>query len=254
MKPIFVTVVGSFLYGMNTPTSDKDIKGFCFPEIDEMLGLKNFEQQLWDNGVEDGPEKIEGQILEVGKYVNLCMGGNPTVIEIAWAPEKFWIHTSPVGLEITQFIRENMFSQRLFKAYSAYHHAQMRKMESMTRVGKRANEVDDYGYDRKFAGHAYRLAKQCVGVLSNHSLNPTMEGYDLEVVMQMRNGTMHRDEVVKHLERVDVEMYDAHKASSLPDTPDFDKVNKWLTNLKLRYINGEFDNQFVPFDVKKIDL
>lgn len=254
MKPLFITVVGSFLYGMITPTSDKDIKGVCFAEIDEMLGLKNFEQQLWDNGVEDGPEKIEGQIIEVGKYVNLCMGGNPTVIEIAWAPEKFWIHTSLVGLEINQFIRENMFSQRLFKAYSAYHRAQMRKMESMTRIGKRAKDVEKFGYDPKFCGHAFRLAKQCVGVLTNHTLNPTMEGSDLEIVMKMRHGILSLEEAKEYLIQVDKEMYDAHKASSLPETPDFNKVNKWLTDLKLRYIRGEFDNQFVPFDVKKIDL
>jgi hypothetical protein len=182
------------------------------------------------------------------------MTGNPTVIEIAFAPEKFWIHKLPIGLEIAQFVRDNMLTQKLFPAYSAYHKAQMHKMESTTRIGKRAADVEKFGFDPKFACHAFRLAKQCVQVLSDNTLTPTLQGNDLTIAMKLRLGEYSFDEAKEQLLKVDKEMYDAHKSTTLVSEPDYNKVNKWLVDLYLRYINGEFDNQFIPFDVKKIDL
>jgi len=254
MKPLYVTVVGSHLYGMNTPTSDRDIKGICFEDTDAIIGLKTFEQQETKNNAEDGPDKVEGQIYSVMKYVGMCMKGNPTAIEVVFAPDKFHIFNTEIGKEICQFLRDNMLTQRLFPAYSAYHRAQLHKMQSMTRIGKRANEVTEFGYDRKFAGHAYRLAVQCIQVLTTGTLIPTMSGKDLEIAMNMRMGVFSKEETLEHLLRVDKEMYDAHKITTIPSEPDFNKVNDWMVNLYMNYLNGKYDSQLAtPFDVKQFD-
>ena len=70
MKVLFETITGSKLYGIANEESDTDIKGFAIPNIDCILGLKNFEQKESSNGKE-GPDKVESVIYSVHKYFHL---------------------------------------------------------------------------------------------------------------------------------------------------------------------------------------
>lgn len=59
--PLFVTVVGSKLYGSAVNgVSDTDFKGICLPHIDEIIGMRRFEQDEFSNG-KTGPDKIEAR-------------------------------------------------------------------------------------------------------------------------------------------------------------------------------------------------
>lgn len=247
MKPAFVTIVGSKLYGIATATSDTDFKGFGFCEIDEIIGLKTFEQQEYNNQKPDGPEKSEGVIYDIRRYVHLCLKANPTVIEIAYADPKFFMHTTQIGLEVADFVRKHMLTQRLFPAYSAYHRAQMRKLQSMERTGKRAAEVLEHGYDPKFSMHAYRLARQCCIVLNEHVLRPTLDDEDKKMCLKIRSGTFSKDEVLKILTDVDTEMYEAHKKTTLKSEPDFNSVNNFCVNLYRNYLKGDYDKELIDF-------
>lgn len=246
MKPAFVTIVGSKLYGIATANSDTDFKGFGFCEIDEIIGLKTFEQQEYNNQKPDGPEKSEGVIYDIRRYVHLCLKANPTVIEIAYANPKFFMHTTAIGLEVADFVRKHMLTQRLFPAYSAYHRAQMRKLQSMERTGKRKDEVLEHGYDLKFASHAYRLARQCVIVLTENTLRPTLDPEDAEMCLKIRRGEFSKEEALAILEKVDKDMYSAHQTTSIPTEPDFNKANAFTIDLYLRYLKGEFVSQLSP--------
>ena len=42
-KPDFLCESGSHLYGMATPTSDYDLRGFVFPPFSYLIGTKKFE-------------------------------------------------------------------------------------------------------------------------------------------------------------------------------------------------------------------
>lgn len=246
MKPAFVTVVGSKLYGISTEASDTDFKGFGFAEVDEILGLKKFEQQEYNNHKPDGPEKTEGVIYDIRRYIHLCRKANPTVIEIAFADPKFSLHFTMVGLEVADFVKKEMLTQALFPSYSAYHRAQVKKLQSMDRVGKRAEIVFKHGYDVKFASHAYRLARQCVIVLSEGVLRPTLDPEDKELCMKIRQGEFSKDECLAILDMVDKQMYAAHKDTKLKKLPDFDRCNNFLVDLYQRYLKGEFDSQLSP--------
>jgi predicted nucleotidyltransferase len=259
MKPLYVTLVGSKLYGTYTSESDTDFKGIAFPEVDELIGLKNFEQKEFeDTEHEDGPDKMEGSIFAVRKYINLCMKGNPTVIELAFADPKFHAFTTPLGLEIMEYVREHMLTKHLFKPYSAYHKAQMRKLQSKKREGKRKEIVETHGYDPKFSMHAYRLAKQCVIVFREGVLRPTLDPEDLELAKKIRAGKENftMEEVLEILEEVDKEMYDAYKESTLPEAPKFHEVNDFMVDIHRKYIKGHYnmqlENKFSLMNVRKV--
>lgn len=245
MKILFVTTVGSHLYRLNTENSDLDFKGFAFPEIDEILGLNSFEQQQYNNNVEDGPEKKEGQIYSVKKFLNLAINKcNPTILEVCFADEKYHMFSTPIGKEICDFIKENGISKQLFKAYSAYHRAQMKKLQSITRTGKRKEIVDEYGYDIKFASHAYRLGVQACYAMKYGEIKPTLDGKELEIAKNFRKGSYSKEEAIKILETVDKNMYNEYTNSDIREKPDFKKSNDYLVNLYKKYINGEYDSQF----------
>lgn len=248
---IYATITGSKLYGIDTEESDTDFKGIAFPTRSQLIGLENFEQQKYSNGVEDGPEKVEGEAWAFKKFINLCMKGNPTVIEIAFADPKFHIHSTPIGLEIMKFVRDNMLTKHLFKPYSAYHRAQIRKLQSKQRVGKRKAIVDEHGYDCKFAGHAYRLARQCCIVMREGTLRPTLDPEDRELALKIRAGKENftMEEVLQLLEEVDKDMYVAYNESKLPEKPDFDKVNQFVQFTHSCYLRSVFDDQFKDFNV-----
>lgn len=246
MKTLFATITGSKLYGTSTPQSDTDFKGIAFGEIDEIVGLKNFEQQEFKDTInEDGPDKVEGTIWDFRKYIRLCLKGNPTVIEVAFADPKFHLFSTPIGLEIMEFVRKNMLTKHLFKPYSAYHRAQIRKMQSMDRKGKRKDIVDEHGYDIKFAMHAFRLSRQCVIVMEEGTLRPTLDEQDKDLALKIRKGKdcFTKDQVIEILEDVDKQMYVAYKKSQLPEKPDFNKANEFVVRIYKKYLSGDYYHQ-----------
>ncbi|MFA5049275.1 MAG: nucleotidyltransferase domain-containing protein, partial [Patescibacteria group bacterium] len=75
---IYRTIVGSTCYGLNTPTSDIDMKGICIPPKEYYFGLKKFEQQ--ENGKDDTTYAIK-------KFVSLARDCNPNIIEMLYVDE-----------------------------------------------------------------------------------------------------------------------------------------------------------------------
>jgi hypothetical protein len=117
----------------------------------------------------------------------------------------------------------------------------------MQRTGKRAAEIAEHGYDIKFAMHGYRLARQCCIVMKEGTLRPTLDPEDKEMCMNFRNAKYTKEEALKILEDVDKQMYEAYKSSTLPDAPDFNKANEFVTNLYMNYLQGNFLDQDVEF-------
>lgn len=239
--PIFVSVVGSKLYGIDTIESDTDIKGFGFAEPDQLIGLRKFEQQQFKNDVQDGPDKIEGVIYDVKYFIHLCMKGNPTVLELAFADEKFHILNTGIGKEVCKFVRENMMVKSIFKPYNAYLRAQIKKMENTKPIGARKELVDKYGVDVKFMSHGYRLAVQGCQILKDKSFNPTLSDADSKICRDIRNGKYTKEEGIELIKSVDVKMYEAYQVSTLTESVDFNKVNTWLTNLYSEWIGFNYD-------------
>jgi hypothetical protein len=69
-------------------------------------------------------------------------------------------------------------------------------------------------------------------------LNPMIEGEDREIVMNMRNHVYSKEECLKYLQDTNMEMDMSVANSTLPDKPDFNKINKYVTNVVYEYING----------------
>jgi len=78
---------GSWLYGLNTPTSDLDYQGIFLPNKEYVFGFSNIEEvdlsfkDKLDNG-KNSSEAIDIKFYEFRKYVKLAMEMNPNISEV----------------------------------------------------------------------------------------------------------------------------------------------------------------------------
>lgn len=238
MKLLFSCTVGSRLYGINNEDSDWDYRGFGLPEPDELVGLKNWEQSVGKDEV----KKEEGTIYSLGKFVRLCLKGNPTVLETNFVDSSFIRFKTQLGENITRFIRENFITKQVFLAYSAYFRAQLAKLQRPNREGKRQELIDKYGYDTKFASHAYRLGIQCQQAMNYGKISPTLNFLAKNFCIDIRSGVHSKELILDILNGLDKTMYRAYQTSTIPEKPDFNKINSWLTQIHLNYLKGHYEN------------
>ena len=122
---IFESLFGSQVYGTSTPESDKDFRGVCIPpwEIRNSL-LINFDQQdSWEGWFEDRV------IFNLKKFLSLCCDANPSIIELLFVPENFWVTCKPPWIEIID--NTHLFiSKKAKHTFTGYAHSQLQRIKT----------------------------------------------------------------------------------------------------------------------------
>lgn len=145
-KIILLTLAGSHSYGMNTPTSDVDVRGICVTPFDLRLSLySNFEQYegVWPKKLEasldsfnteryykacnwEHPEDVV--IYDVAKSIKLIGECNPNMLELLFCEKEDYLYTSEVGERLINE-RNNFLSLKAKHTYTGYAKAQLGKIE-----------------------------------------------------------------------------------------------------------------------------
>lgn len=130
---IMATLAGSHLYGTNTPTSDVDIRGICFPPSTSLLGLQGFDQfqpkgsnaEMWS--VEQGfPKSDDVTIYALAKFFSLCLKANPNIIELLFAPEP--LYYTWVWSKIVEN-RDLFLSTKIVHSFAGYAYSQLHRIQ-----------------------------------------------------------------------------------------------------------------------------
>lgn len=106
MKTVVEMVFGSFLYGLNTPTSDKDYKGIFLPHPrDILLGKapKTIDTSTGDKSSKNTVDDIDRQLYSLPKFISLACDGDTVALDMLHADDSKLIANS----EIWQYIRAN---------------------------------------------------------------------------------------------------------------------------------------------------
>ena len=246
----YLVLTGSYLYGMSSDDSDRDIVGICIPKKEdvfphlrnEILGFgtqKNRFEQWIEHGVKDKEKDIEYDftVYSIIKYFNLAMQNNPNTLEILFAPQECILHSTTIG----NLIRENrkIFLHKGCKyKYCGYAFSQLHKAKSQTRTGKRKVDVEKYGYDRKFAAHTIRLMGQGIQILEEGDLDPRREK---EKLKSIRRGEWTIEQIEKDFEGKEKYIEKLYTTSKLPHSPDEDKVKDLLLKC-LEHHYGSLEN------------
>lgn len=120
---------GSIAYGLDTESSDIDLRGFALPTSSEILSLYDFEQQEFK-------DDVDGVVYSLRKLISLLLACNPNVIELLGTePEHILIDSS-----IYRYLRHNkhwFVSQLAANTFGGYATQQLRRIEnSMNRENK----------------------------------------------------------------------------------------------------------------------
>lgn len=114
-----LVVGGSHAYGMNTETSDVDIRGVALNRPEEIIGFQTFEQFI--------DKATDTTIFSFKKVVELLIANNPNIIEILFTDPKHIIYASPIG-QLLIDSRHLFLSQRAFHSFAGFANAQLRKL------------------------------------------------------------------------------------------------------------------------------
>ena len=119
---LFECVVGSQAYGTARPQSDEDIKGVFVAPKGRFYGLDRIEQ------VNDASN--DTAFYEVGRYVELLLKNNPTVMEMLFAPESTVRHRNPL---IDLIGPEDVLSKQCEKTFAMYAATQIKKARGLNK-------------------------------------------------------------------------------------------------------------------------
>lgn len=106
-------------------------------------------------------------------------------------------------------------------------------VERISKSGNRTELFTKYGYDTKFGMHCVRLLFEGIELLETGNLEFPLKQKDL--LLEIRNGNVAQDELMKIVEDLQIECTKAFENSKLPEKCNFDKIEKFLIDNVKRF-------------------
>lgn len=117
---------GSHLYHLNVETSDEDFGGVFVCPVEDLIGLRSgYVEQVSD-------EKNDTVFYELGRWLELLLKANPTVLESLFAPEDCIIKSHPIIDEIRKN-RDLFVSKQCFQTFYGYGVSQIGKARGLNK-------------------------------------------------------------------------------------------------------------------------
>lgn len=272
-QTILRAVVGSTAHGLNLPSSDdRDEMGICVESLENVIGFSPFEQHIYRTaaereGKQDAPSKpgdLDLTIYSLRKYLNLALQGNPSVLLLLFVKPNNCVVCTSLGSQL-QELAPHIISKHCGKRFAGYMTAQRMRLLSTALVesGKpkdgyewikdlagdfnwplekrgqkdvhRPELEEKYGYDTKYAMHILRLGYQGIELMTTGKLTLPMEGDIREHLMNVRQGKVALREVLIEAGKIEQELEKLIRTSSLPDTPSYDVVERWMVDTYWQY-------------------
>lgn len=227
---ILVGYRGSIAHGTYIPSDDptsiddKDAMAFCVPPLEHYYGLAQFGSRGTQEIVRDPWDLV---VYEARKAISLLEKGNPNVLAMLWLPDNLYISHTDAGRHLIQN-RHLFVGRHVYRSYTGYAVAQMRKMEGGVYKGymgdKRRALVEKFGYDTKNASHLIRLLRQGIEFLREGEL--FVQRHDAPELVAIKRGEWPLERVKREAERLFRRAEEVYDRCTLPAHPDRDRINE----------------------------
>lgn len=250
-KIAFLTLGGSYAYGTNTEDSDIDLRGVFLSDKREIL-LNN------NTKLVDTKKDTDTVMYALKKYVDLCAKGNPTVLELLYNRPECYLYISDIGMELIKN-RDMFLSKKIWYAFDGY--SQALEEQTIRLYDETILTEDQINLVKKKVCkammHVIRVIHNGTALLKTS----TMQTYNFELLRRslllLRDGAYCSSMVVKGRATDDIlkrfvpsndfgELFDcfyqafenAFKSTTLPDEPDWDRINNFLMTTNERIVRG----------------
>jgi predicted nucleotidyltransferase len=212
--------VGSRAFGLATDTSDEDRRGVFLPPA--VLTWSLFKPPEQVEYAADGIEEVD---WELEKFLRLALQANPNILETLWSP--LVLHVTELGQELRE-LRDAFLSRHVYKTYSGYVLSQFRLMKR--------NHDRKGTYKAKHAMHLIRLLYSGIHALKTGAILVEV-GEHRDELLRIKSGALSFDEVRTRALELDQVFQQAFEATSLPERPDYDRVNRFLIHARRRMVD-----------------
>lgn len=210
---IYRCIVGSRAYGLETETSDTDLRGIYLAPADLHWSLYGASEQFEDN-------EQQACYWELQKFLTMALKANPNILECLYSPlvEK----ATPIAQELLA-IREKFLSQMIFQTFNGYALSQFKKIEQ---------DLRNQGQVRwKHAMHLLRLLMSGAGALREGRV-PVHVGERREELLAVKRGELTWEQVDAWRQRLHREFEQALAETKLPERPDYEAANQMLISAR----------------------
>jgi len=123
---LYEYVRGSHLYSTNVATSDEDQGGIYIMPNDSLVGLGlDYQNEIKD-------KSNDKCIWELGRFLELALSSNPTVLEALFVPDDKVIYEHPVIKELRSH-RDEFITKKCFAPFGGYAVSQIKKAQGQNK-------------------------------------------------------------------------------------------------------------------------
>lgn len=206
---VYVCVVGSRAYGLDSAASDTDRRGVYLPPARLHWSLAGVPEQIEDKGAEEC-------YWELQKFLILALKANPNVLECLYTP--MVEHATPLADELRE-MRAIFLSKLIYQTYNGYVLSQFKKLEQDLRTKGAIKQ--------KHAMHLIRLLLAGATAL-REGIIPVSVTEHRERLLAIKRGEMLWDDINAWRLELHQAFDAAFAATRLPERPDYERVNAFL--------------------------
>ena len=233
--------VGSGVHGTSiSGQDDRDEMGICIEPPEFVIGLRQFEQYEYHTAWErpgglanrSGPGDLDETVYSARKWMRLALNGNPTILLPLFVPEIEIVTIRPLGRELRE-LAPLIISRQAGHRFAGYLNAQRRGLLSHDGKGRdvtRPELIEQFGWDTKYGGHMVRLGFQGIELLKTGRVTLPMPELERAIVREIRMGRIPMTEALQIAEDCEARIRELTAVSALPEHPDRDAADKWLTD------------------------
>lgn len=216
-------VTGSKAYGLDTATSDTDIKGVYLLPTRKVLEMGfNPERTTVDH---TNPDFV---YHELGKFMKLVISGNPTVTELLYLDK--YTHLTDEGRLLIDNRDKFLSTKAVSNAYRGYAMSQAKRLNTRIQQGLDGYDSSLKNRFSKHTRHLWRLLVQAEQLLTEGTLDVRLT--DEQVKECFAFGELQTDAVIDGFLGMDTRVKSLEAKSVLPDEPDIKALNDLLFRLR----------------------
>jgi catechol 2,3-dioxygenase-like lactoylglutathione lyase family enzyme len=210
---IYRCIVGSRAYGLETETSDTDLRGIYLAPAELQWSLYGAPEQFEDNA-------SQSCYWELQKFLVMALKANPNILECLYSP--LVDKVTPIGERLLA-IRDRFLSQMIFQTFNGYALSQFKKIEQ---------DLRNHGEVRwKHAMHLLRLLMTGTATLREGRV-PVHVGPRRDELLAVKRGELSWEKVDAWRQELHRDFEQALAETKLPERPDYEAANGLLVEAR----------------------